>query len=222
MSAIPTPTYTAQEAHAATDWLRDQALTGNRHAVVMLNEIARELAQLQKRSARRLLESFTGNIEAVNKLGLDTLQFQPVLMAVQMGDISTGRARELLRCWVLGTYNHDMLPPAIGDAFGEDEEPREVLARLRTPTFWAITGDEGGAETPQEYVDLDDGACLDLGDEFDMEPWAAVGPVQTFRVELVDGKRTAVSVPRTVATPADSLPLPSDPGPVDSDGGHTD
>ena len=75
-------------------------------------------------------ETFAGNIDAVDKLGLDAFDFQPVLCAVQMGEISTGRARELLRCWVLGTAIN--LPPLPAEhVFGEDDEPHEIVKKLR-------------------------------------------------------------------------------------------
>ena len=74
-------------------------------------------------------EAFTGNIEAVDKLGLDAMQFNAVFTALHEGEISTGRARELLRCWVLGTYSHDMLPPCEG-YFKDDEFPIEAAKRL--------------------------------------------------------------------------------------------
>ena len=76
-------------------------------------------------------EAFVGNIQAVSKLGLDAMDAQPLLLAVQNWDISTGRARELLRCWVLGTFKHDMLPECGDELFSETEEPREAFAKLQ-------------------------------------------------------------------------------------------
>lgn len=84
-------------------------------------------------AARTSLEAFAGNIEAVNALDLDTMDVQPILQAVQYGEISTGRARELLRCWVLGTFTVDMLPKPEGafDVFNDDDEPPVVVRKLR-------------------------------------------------------------------------------------------
>ncbi len=76
-------------------------------------------------------EAFVGNIQAVSKLGLDAMDAQPLLLAVQNWGISTGRARELLRCWVLGTFKPDMLPECGDELFSETEEPREAFAKLQ-------------------------------------------------------------------------------------------
>lgn len=71
--------------------------------------------ELQQQLYRHSKEAFTGNIEACDKLGLDVMKIQPVLMAVQNGDISTGKARELIRCWILGTYSNDLLPKGVSN-----------------------------------------------------------------------------------------------------------
>lgn len=74
-------------------------------------------------------EAFCGNIDALSKLDLDAMDAQPILLAVQNWDISTGRARELLRCWVLGTLKLDMLPDCGPELFADDfKKPREVWA----------------------------------------------------------------------------------------------
>ncbi len=77
------------------------------------------------------LETFRGNIEVLSKIDLDAMDAQPLLLAVQNWDISTGRARELLRCWVLGTLKPDMLPECGDELFSETEEPREAFAKLQ-------------------------------------------------------------------------------------------
>jgi len=91
------------------------------------------IKRLQAALIRESREAFAGNIEAIDKLGLDSMQAQPILLAVQNWDISTGRARELLRCWVLGTFKVDMLPACGDELFGDDtDEPRQVFELLRT------------------------------------------------------------------------------------------
>ena len=69
----------------------------------------------------------------------------PILLAVQNWDITTGRARELLECWLRGEFRPDMLPPCGDDLFDGADEPREVFAKLKAaatvaqqpPTAWA-------------------------------------------------------------------------------------
>lgn len=102
-------------------------------------EVARlnaERETLLRTAIDRDAEAFKGNIEAIDKLGIDPMGCQPILAAVQDGDISTGRARELMRCWVLGTFRLDMLPPINGSdllqaMIRDDESPAEVMAQLR-------------------------------------------------------------------------------------------
>lgn len=97
---------------------------GDARAAEALATHAKELVEAHR-------EAFVGNIQAVSKLGLDAMDAQPLLLAVQNWDISTGRARELLRCWVLGTFKHDMLPECGDELFSETEEPREAFAKLQ-------------------------------------------------------------------------------------------
>ena len=108
-----------QAAHALKE-LRDEL------------EAAREKQRMITDHAVRVdTEAFKGNIAALSKLDLDAMDVQPLLLAVQNWDISTGRARELLRCWVLGTFNPDMLPECGDDLFEEAEEPRTAWRTLR-------------------------------------------------------------------------------------------
>lgn len=97
--------------------------------------IAAERERVRLEHARELVEAhreaFVGNIEALSKLDLDAMNAQPLLMAVQNWDISTGRARELLRCWVLGTFKPDMLPECGDELFAEADEPRDAWAKLQ-------------------------------------------------------------------------------------------
>lgn len=83
-------------------------------------------------------EAFAGNIEAVNKLGLDTMTVQPLLMAVQSWDITTGRARELLRCWILGTFKPEQLPPRKDLGLAETDDPGDVLQKLRAEAAFLL------------------------------------------------------------------------------------
>ncbi len=88
-----------------------------------LAEAKKEIERLTKLAYNEARQAFKGNIEAVNKLGLDAMQIQPILMAVQAGDISTGKARELIRCWILGTFAVEMLPrDTFGSLMEEDGE----------------------------------------------------------------------------------------------------
>ena len=116
---------------ALTDEQIDQAA----HALKELRaelEAAREKQRMLTDHAVRVdTEAFKGNIDALSKLDLDAMDAQPLLLAVQNWDISTGRARELLRCWVLGTFKPDMLPECGDDLFEEAEEPRTAWRTLR-------------------------------------------------------------------------------------------
>ena len=94
-------------------------------------EAAHQLALTQQALVRESLECFKGNIDAINKLGLDHMAVQPILMAVQSWDISSGRARELIRAWVLGTYRDEMLPGCKDLGLGEDDDPGDVLMKAR-------------------------------------------------------------------------------------------
>ncbi len=60
----------------------------------------------------------------------DPMDFQGVLMAVQCGDISTGRARELLRNWLDGLPANPP-PEDVPNPFGMDDNPAEVCTELR-------------------------------------------------------------------------------------------
>lgn len=115
--------FKAQPVHAlyTADQLRT-AIAAERERVRL--EHARELVEAHR-------EAFVGNIEALSKLDLDAMNAQPLLMAVQNWDISTGRARELLRCWVLGTFKPDMLPECGDELFAEADEPRDAWAKLQ-------------------------------------------------------------------------------------------
>lgn len=63
-------------------------------------------------------------------LARDPMDFQGVLMAVQCGGVSTARARELLRNWLVGVA---AVPPPddIPNPFGMDDNPAEVCNALR-------------------------------------------------------------------------------------------
>lgn len=97
--------------------------------------IAAERERVRLEHTRELVEAhreaFVGNIEALSKLDLDAMNAQPLLMAVQNWDISTGRARELLRCWVLGTFKPDMLPECGDELFAGADEPRDAWTKLQ-------------------------------------------------------------------------------------------
>ena len=114
-------------------------------ALLAEREALTERVQTAERAAMRACqEGFIGNVEAVRKLGLDAMEAQPIIAAVQHGEISAGRARELLRCWVLGTFAPDMLPAAecaladdvtpvewVRQAEAERDAARAEVARLR-------------------------------------------------------------------------------------------
>lgn len=117
---VPGPKFEQQALYTA-DQLRT-AIAAERERVRL--EHARELVEAHR-------EAFVGNIEALSKLDLDAMNAQPLLMAVQNWDISTGRARELLRCWVLGTFKPDMLPECGDELFAEADEPRDAWAKLQ-------------------------------------------------------------------------------------------
>jgi hypothetical protein len=51
----------------------------------------------------RVREAFVGNVRAVEAMNVDVARLQPTLEALQAGQITVGRARELVRCWLLGT-----------------------------------------------------------------------------------------------------------------------
>jgi len=80
-----------------------------------------ELVAERKQLMHESTEAFKANIRAVTLLGLDTLDAQPILSAVQEWTISTGRARELLRAWILGTFDPMHLPPPIDLGIGEED-----------------------------------------------------------------------------------------------------
>ena len=130
MHCIKRPEYrSAADAYAGVEYVSvytaDQLRAyGDARAAEALATHAKELVEAHR-------EAFVGNIQAVSKLGLDAMDAQPLLLAVQNWDISTGRARELLRCWVLGTFKHDMLPECGEELFSETEEPREAFAKLQ-------------------------------------------------------------------------------------------
>ena len=115
----------------AATWVVRPAYTADQ----LRTAIAAERERVRLEHARELVEAhreaFVGNIEALSKLDLDAMNAQPLLMAVQNWDISTGRARELLRCWVLGTFKPDMLPECGDELFAEADEPRDAWAKLQ-------------------------------------------------------------------------------------------
>lgn len=115
----------------AATWVVRPAYTADQ----LRTAIAAERERVRIEHARELVEAhreaFVGNIEALSKLDLDAMNAQPLLMAVQNWDISTGRARELLRCWVLGTFKPDMLPECGDELFAEADEPRDAWAKLQ-------------------------------------------------------------------------------------------
>ncbi|RVT91395.1 hypothetical protein EOD42_22330 [Rhodovarius crocodyli] len=96
-----------------------------------IEEDAVALQGLGKAVAREASEAFKGNVAAVSLAGLNTMDVQPLLMAVQSWDISTGRARELLRCWILGTFSPEMLPPMKDLGLAETDDPGDVLLGMR-------------------------------------------------------------------------------------------
>lgn len=112
------------------------ALAERDAALARVAELDAELKATKASAARLAIESFKGNIEAISKLDIDPMGCQPILNAVQDGDISTGRARELLRCWVLDTFTHDMLPASEGSGeylrqlYDDNESPASVFDKL--------------------------------------------------------------------------------------------
>ncbi len=115
---------------AANEIVRDRAeitrLRGDVERLTKERDEARDFA------LRKSKEAFEGNAGAVNKLGLNAMDVHPILMAVQTWNISTGRARELIRCWVLGTFAEDMLPTGGEDlGIAEDDDPADVLRSTR-------------------------------------------------------------------------------------------
>lgn len=118
----------------------------HRHADAMTAEglhekadIAAELAYRDKRIDELLQalfnsknEAFKGNIEAVNKLGLDVMDLQPILTAVQDWSISTGKAREMIRCFILGTFEVSHLPiPQHPLNIADNEDPAELFCHMQ-------------------------------------------------------------------------------------------
>lgn len=91
---------------------------------------AKDFARLAYDAERKAVKA---NIDATALAGLDAMEIQPVLMAVQEWAISTGKARDLLRCWIVGTFTPDMLPQQMRDlGLSDDADPAECFLAMRS------------------------------------------------------------------------------------------
>lgn len=86
-----------------------------------IQRVEGELPAVQNVRLRKEMEAIRGR---------DPMDFQGVLMAVQCGGVSTGRARELLRDWLAGLPANPP-PDDTPNPFGMDDNPAEICTELR-------------------------------------------------------------------------------------------
>lgn len=104
---------------------RDAARAERDDAQTKVKDFARIAYDAERKAAK-------ANIDATALAGLDAMEIQPVLMAVQEWAISTGKARDLLRCWIVGTFTPDMLPQQMRDlGLSDDDDPAECFLAMR-------------------------------------------------------------------------------------------
>lgn len=67
-------------------------------------------------------------------VALDPRHIRKFLQALQAGEMSVGRAVEILDAWVGGYYSDEMVPPPPADSclIADDEFPMEIVRKLRS------------------------------------------------------------------------------------------
>ncbi|WP_348706426.1 hypothetical protein [Acidovorax soli] len=123
---------------------------------------AADMATASAQGFRAGIASLAANAGS-EPVALDPRHIRKFLQALQAGEMSVGRAVEILDAWVGGYYSDEMVPPPPADSclIADDEFPMEIVRKLRSEVTAHPSPPEGMVMVPKEPTE----AMLEAVDE---------------------------------------------------------